>query len=110
MLLMNENRKIYLASIYLFCATLFWAKVFDYYYRGYDGSNMYSKVTFTMEDTDKIFAVAELLENILETDHGIKDFQIAVVVCYLHSVRGVRREKPIVSSSIKFDVSRRVKN
>ena len=25
MLLMNENRTIYLASIYLFCATLFWA-------------------------------------------------------------------------------------
>ena len=79
---LNDNdrlgfREEFSDNVYVPIKTV-WAKVFDYYYRGYDGSNMYSKVTFTMEDTDKIFAVAELLENILETDHGIKDFQIAV--------------------------------
>ena len=79
---LNDNdrlgfREEFSDNVYVPIETV-WAKVFDYYYRGYDGSNMYSKVTFTMEDTDKIFAVAKLLEDILESDHGMKDFQIAV--------------------------------
>lgn len=55
-----------------------WAKVFDYYYRGYDGSNMYSKITFTVEDDDKLFAIADLIRDMLRTAHGIEDFQVTV--------------------------------
>ena len=79
---LNDNdrlgfREEFSDNVYVPIETV-WAKVFDYYYRGYDGSNMYSKVTFTVGDNDKIFAVAELLDEILQKDHGMKDFQITV--------------------------------
>ena len=79
---LNDNdrlgfREEFSDNVYVPIETV-WAKVFDYYYRGYDGSNMYSKVTFTVDDAEKIFAVAELLQDILVTDHGMKDFQITV--------------------------------
>ena len=66
-------------NVYLPIETM-WAKVFDYYYRGYDGSNMYSKVTLTFEDEGKkkIFAAAQTIKAMLKRDHGIEDFKIAV--------------------------------
>ena len=68
-------------NIYLPIETV-WAKVFDYYYRGYDGSNMYSKVTLTLENDGKakIFAVTETIKAMLKEDHGMEDFQIAVPI------------------------------
>ncbi|MFP6854957.1 MAG: hypothetical protein VB980_04175 [Opitutales bacterium] len=46
--------------------------MFDYYYRGYDGSNMYSKIALTMADENKkkIFAASEMIKAILKQDQS----------------------------------------
>jgi ABC-type antimicrobial peptide transport system permease subunit len=78
-------------NIYLPIETV-WAKVFDYYYRGYDGSNMYSKVTLTLEDEgkEKIFAAAKMIKSMLKQDHGMEDFKIAVPIELMEQAENAR--------------------
>ena len=78
-------------NVYLPIETV-WAKVFDYYYRGYDGSNMYSKVTLTLENDGKakIFAVTETIKAMLKEDHGMEDFQIAVPIELMEQAENAR--------------------
>jgi macrolide transport system ATP-binding/permease protein len=55
-----------------------WAKIFDFYYKGYDGSNLISKLTLTIDDQTKLFSVAQMIRDMLIRDHGIEDFQVTV--------------------------------
>ena len=52
-----------------------WAKIFDYYFRGYDGSHLISKLTLTIDDQTKLLSVAQMIRDILEKDHGMEDYQ-----------------------------------
>ena len=52
---LNDNdrlgfREEFSDNVYVPIETV-WAKVFDYYYRGYDGSNMYSRLLLRLETT-----------------------------------------------------------
>ncbi len=55
-----------------------WAKIFDFYYKGYDGSHLISKLTLTIDDQSKLFSVAQMIRDMLIRDHGIEDFQVTV--------------------------------
>ena len=55
-----------------------WAKIFDYYFRGYDGSHLISKLTLTIDDQTKLLSVAQMIRDILEKDHGMEDYQVTV--------------------------------
>ena len=58
--------------------TTHWSKIFDYYYRGYDGSNLVSKITLTIDDQSKLLSVAQMIRDLLQNDHGIEDYQVTV--------------------------------
>ena len=64
-------------NVYLPLAT-HWSKIFDYYYRGYDGSNLISKITLTIDDQSKILTVAQMIRDLLQKDHGMEDYQVTV--------------------------------
>ena len=53
-------------------------KSFDYYYRGYDGSPLVSKITLTVDDPEKLVTIAQMIRDILASDHGIEDFMVTV--------------------------------
>ena len=55
-----------------------WAKIFDFYFRGYDGSHLISKLTLTIDDQAKLLSVAQMIRDILEKDHGMEDYQVTV--------------------------------
>jgi macrolide transport system ATP-binding/permease protein len=55
-----------------------WAKIFDFYFRGYDGSHLISKLTLTIDDQTKLLSVAQMIRDILEKDHGMEDYQVTV--------------------------------
>jgi len=55
-----------------------WDKIFDFYYKGYDGSHLISKLTLTINDQTKLFSVAQMIRDMLIRDHGIEDFQVTV--------------------------------
>ena len=55
-----------------------WAKIFDFYFRGYDGSHLVSKLTLTIDDQTKLLSVAQMIRDILEKDHGMEDYQVTV--------------------------------
>jgi len=64
-------------NMYLPIETM-WAKVFDYYYRGYDGSHLVTKITLTVDDSAKLFSIAQMIRDSLAKDHGMDDFQVTV--------------------------------
>lgn len=70
-------KELFEDNLYLPIETM-WAKFFDYYYRGSDGSNMISKITLKVDDPDKLFTIAQMIQNILERDHDMDDFQVTV--------------------------------
>ena len=70
-------KELFEDNLYLPIETM-WAKFFDYYYRGSDGSHLVSKITLKVDDPDKLFTVAQMLQDILEKDHDMDDFQVTV--------------------------------
>ena len=70
-------KELFEDNVYLPLAT-HWSKIFDYYYRGYDGSNLISKITLTIDDQSKILTVAQMIRDLLQKDHGIEDYQVTV--------------------------------
>ncbi len=70
-------KELFEDNLYLPIETM-WAKFFDYYYRGSDGSNMISKITLRVEDPGKLFTIARMIQDILEKDHDMDDFQVTV--------------------------------
>ena len=45
---------------------------------GYDGSPLVSKITLTVDDPEKLVTVAQMIRDILASDHGIEDFMVTV--------------------------------
>ena len=70
-------KELFNDNIYLPLET-HWAKIFDFYYKGYDGSHLISKLTLTIDDQTKLFSVAQMIRDMLIRDHGIEDFQVTV--------------------------------
>ena len=70
-------KELFEDNVYLPLAT-HWSKIFDYYYRGYDGSNLISKITLTIDDQGKLLSVAQMIRDLLQNDHGIEDYQVTV--------------------------------
>lgn len=70
-------KELFEDNVYLPLAT-HWSKIFDYYYRGYDGSNLISKITLTIDDQSKILTVAQMIRDLLQKDHGMEDYQVTV--------------------------------
>ena len=70
-------KELFEDNVYLPLDTM-WSKVFDYYYRGYDGSPLVSKITLTVDDPEKLVTVAQMIRDILASDHGIEDFMVTV--------------------------------
>ena len=70
-------KELFEDNVYLPLAT-HWSKIFDYYYRGYDGSNLISKITLTIDDQSKILTVAQMIRDLLQNDHGMEDYQVTV--------------------------------
>jgi macrolide transport system ATP-binding/permease protein len=70
-------KELFEDNLYLPIETM-WAKVFDYYYRGYDGSHLVSKITLTIEEPEKLFSIAQMIRDMLAKDHGIEDYQVTV--------------------------------
>ena len=70
-------KELFNDNIYLPIET-HWAKIFDFYYKGYDGSHLISKLTLTIDDQTKLFSVAQMIRDMLIRDHGIEDFQVTV--------------------------------
>jgi ABC-type lipoprotein export system ATPase subunit/ABC-type antimicrobial peptide transport system permease subunit len=70
-------KELFEDNVYLPLAT-HWSKIFDYYYRGYDGSNLISKITLTIDDQSKLLSVAQMIRDLLQNDHGIEDYQVTV--------------------------------
>ena len=70
-------KELFEDNVYLPLETM-WSKVFDYYYRGYDGSPLVSKITLTVDDPEKLVTVAQMIRDILASDHGIEDFMVTV--------------------------------
>jgi len=64
-------------NVYLPIETM-WSKVFDYYYRGYDGSPLVSKITLTVDDPGKLVTIAQMIRDILQNDHDMEDFMVTV--------------------------------
>ena len=70
-------KELFEDNVYLPLST-HWSKIFDYYYRGYDGSNLVSKITLTIDDQSKLLTVAQMIRDLLQKDHGMEDYQVAV--------------------------------
>ncbi|MDB3957622.1 ATP-binding cassette domain-containing protein [Opitutales bacterium] len=70
-------KELFNDNIYLPLET-HWAKIFDFYYKGYDGSHLISKLTLTIDDQTKLFSLAQMIRDMLIRDHGIEDFQVTV--------------------------------
>jgi len=70
-------KELFNDNIYLPLET-HWDKIFDFYYKGYDGSHLISKLTLTISDQTKLFSVAQMIRDMLIRDHGIEDFQVTV--------------------------------
>ena len=70
-------KELFEDNVYLPLAT-HWSKIFDYYYRGYDGSNLISKITLTIDDQGKLLSVVQMIRDLLQNDHGIEDYQVTV--------------------------------
>ena len=70
-------KELFEDNLYLPLETM-WAKVFDYYYRGYDGSHLVSKITLTIDKPEKLFSIAQMIRDMLAKDHGIEDYQVTV--------------------------------
>jgi len=70
-------KELFNDNIYLPLET-HWAKIFDFYYKGYDGSHLISKLTLTIDDQTKLFSVAQMIRDMLIRDHGIEDFKVTV--------------------------------
>lgn len=70
-------KELFEDNVYLPLST-HWAKIFDYYYRGYDGSHLISKITLTIDDQSKILTVAQMIRDLLAKDHGMEDYQVTV--------------------------------
>jgi len=70
-------KELFEDNVYLPLAT-HWSKIFDYHYRGYDGSNLISKITLTIDDQGKLLSVAQMIRDLLQNDHGIEDYQVTV--------------------------------
>ena len=70
-------KELFEDNVYLPLQTV-WSKVIDYYYRGYDGSPLFSKITLTLGDPQKLITVAQMLRDFLEKEHGMEDFQVTV--------------------------------
>ncbi len=70
-------KELFEDNVYLPLAT-HWSKIFDYSYRGYDGSNLISKITLTTDDQSKLLSVAQMIRDLLKKDHGIEDYQVTV--------------------------------
>ena len=70
-------KELFEDNVYLPLQTV-WAKVFDYYYRGYDGSPMLSKVILTLEEPQKLMTVAQMLRDFLRNEHEMEDYQVTV--------------------------------
>ena len=67
-----------------------WSKIFDYSYRGYDGSPLISKIILTIDDQGKLLTVSEMIQNILDEDHGMEDFQIMVPLELMEQAESVQ--------------------
>ena len=70
-------KELFEDNVYLPLAT-HWAKIFDYYYRGYDGSHLLSKLILTIDEQSKLITVAQMIRDLLQKDHGMEDFQVTV--------------------------------
>jgi macrolide transport system ATP-binding/permease protein len=70
-------KELFEDNVYLPLETM-WSKVFDYYYRGYDGSPLLSKITLTVDDPEKLVTIAQMIRDILASDHGIEDYMVTV--------------------------------
>ena len=70
-------KELFEDNVYLPIETM-WSKVFDYYYRGYDGSPLVSKITLTVDDPEKLVTIAQMIRDILAEDHDIDDFMVTV--------------------------------
>ena len=64
-------------NVYLPIETM-WSKIFDYAFRGYDGSPLLSKIILSIDDQEKLLTVSNMIESILDGDHGMEDFKITV--------------------------------
>lgn len=64
-------------NVYLPLQTV-WNKVFDYYFRGYDGTPLISKITVTLEDPNKLMTVAQMLRDFFAKEHDMEDYQLAI--------------------------------
>lgn len=70
-------KELFEDNVYLPLST-HWAKIFDYYYRGYDGSHLISKITFSIAEQSKLLSVGQMIRDLLAQDHGIEDFQVTI--------------------------------
>ena len=70
-------KELFEDNVYLPLAT-HWAKIFDYYYRGYDGSHLISKLILTIDEQSKLITVAQMIRDLLQKDHGMEDYQVTV--------------------------------
>ena len=70
-------KELFEDNVYLPLST-HWARIFDYYYRGYDGSHLISKLILTIDEQSKMITVAQMIRDILQKDHGMEDYQVTV--------------------------------
>ncbi|MDG1138132.1 MAG: ATP-binding cassette domain-containing protein [Opitutales bacterium] len=70
-------KEIFEDNVYIPIETM-WSKIFDFSYRGYDGSPLLSKIILTIDNQGKLLTISEMIQNILGEDHGMEDFQITV--------------------------------
>lgn len=70
-------KELFEDNVYLPIQTV-WSKVFDYYYRGYDGSALLSKLILTLDDPQKLMTVAQMLRDFFDKEHEIVDYQITI--------------------------------
>ena len=70
-------KELFEDNVYLPLQTV-WSKVFDYYYRGYDGTPLLSKVILTLEDPTKLMTVAQMLRDFLDKEHEMEDYQLTI--------------------------------
>ena len=82
-------KELFEDNVYLPLQTL-WAKVFDYYYRGYDGSPLLSKVILTLEDPKKLMTVAQMLRDFLGNEHDMEDYQVTVPLELMEQAKKVK--------------------
>jgi hypothetical protein len=68
-------KELFEDNVYLPLST-HWARIFDYYYRGYDGSHLISKLILTIDEQSKLITVAQMIRDILQKDHGMEDYQV----------------------------------